>query len=242
MPRISLKKKSCRNNASKKMLTMINTKIDLVQETLNTLVNKEAGAPLSDIQSHVVVGDESLNQSEATEQSEIIGQSEAADQSLNQSTTPNFDENADVSTSNGFTTETASSSNEENAPSNEAVAGSEITTLSSQESANTMTSDMGANSSNEENAPSNEAVKGSENATLSSQESASPSGSMTSDMGASPSTTTPSENDMSSSPVQYAQLESWHPKYRGPTSGGKRRYRTNKRQRKNNRNKSKNRR
>ena len=57
MPRTSLKKKSCRNNASKKMLTMINTKIDLVQETLNTLVNKEAEAApseyVSDMQSPV---------------------------------------------------------------------------------------------------------------------------------------------------------------------------------------------
>lgn len=37
----SLKKKNCRNNMSRKILNIINTKIDLVQETLNKLVNKD---------------------------------------------------------------------------------------------------------------------------------------------------------------------------------------------------------
>jgi hypothetical protein len=41
MPRQSLKKKGCKNNMSKKILNLINTKIDLVQETLDKLVNKE---------------------------------------------------------------------------------------------------------------------------------------------------------------------------------------------------------
>ena len=42
-----MKKKNCRNNMSKKILTIINTKIDLVQETLNTLVKKDE-EPVSD--------------------------------------------------------------------------------------------------------------------------------------------------------------------------------------------------
>ena len=40
MTKHSLKRKYCRNNMSKKILTIINTKIDLVQDTLNTLVKK----------------------------------------------------------------------------------------------------------------------------------------------------------------------------------------------------------
>ena len=40
MTKHSLKRKNCRNNMSKKILTIINTKIDLVQDTLNTLVKK----------------------------------------------------------------------------------------------------------------------------------------------------------------------------------------------------------
>jgi len=40
MPRHSLKKKGCKNNMSKKILSLINTKIDLVQETLEKILNK----------------------------------------------------------------------------------------------------------------------------------------------------------------------------------------------------------
>ena len=47
MPKHSLKRKYCRNNMSKKILTIINTKIDLVQDTLNTLVKKDE-EPVSD--------------------------------------------------------------------------------------------------------------------------------------------------------------------------------------------------
>lgn len=59
----SLKKKNCRNNMSRKILNVISTKIDLVQETLNKMVNKDG-----DVESS-----ESTTSSVTTPYSETIG-------------------------------------------------------------------------------------------------------------------------------------------------------------------------
>ena len=221
MPRTSLKKKSCRNNASKKMLTMINTKIDLVQETLNTLVNKEAEAApseyVSDVQSPVAEQSDDFttvteSPSDNVPSNEGVAGSEV--QSIESTATPSVENPSGMEISN----EMPSSSTE--VPSSDVPSSSTEIPLSDASSTEVPSSE----------ASSTEVPASDETMTPSSQLSP------------------PQEGfrQMESAEEQetFDQREARKREIaeRPENKGGQRKRRTNKRQRKNNRNKSKNRR
>lgn len=233
MPRTSLKKKSCRNNASKKMLTMINTKIDLVQETLNTLVNKEAEAAPSEYVSDM--------QSPVAEQSDDFT-------TVTESPSDNVPSNEGVAGSEVPSIESTATPSVENPSgmeiSNEMPSSSTEVPSSVVPSSSTEVPSSNVPSSSTE-APSSEDSSTEVPSTGVSSEEVPASGeTMTPSSQLSPPQEGFRQMDTAEEQEAFDQREARKREIaeRPENKGGQRKRRTNKRQRKNNRNKSKNRR